>query len=146
MAHSYCLSCESELDGDCVSISDRESLTKQCEGTYPYDKRGCYTLVTQGETVTRGCIKDLSDDDYEYCQKNGGDSKLCLENGCNDQNAIEDAIDRYCYVCDSETDLNCIASLDDSLLRKCPANREDLGCFHKITGMRKPILNISARK
>lgn len=44
--HSYCVNCESGLDGNCVSISNPETLTIQCEGTYPDEKRGCYTLIT----------------------------------------------------------------------------------------------------
>ncbi|XP_031624689.1 prestalk protein-like isoform X2 [Contarinia nasturtii] len=78
---SSCVSCESGLKGKCAEISDEKSLVKQCEGTYPYEYRGCFTIM-KNKTVHRGCIKDLSEEEYEIC-KSDGNCDLCLESNCN---------------------------------------------------------------
>lgn len=93
--------------------------------------------INQDASVSRGCIKDLDDATFEQCQ-NGEDCEVCLENGCNNQDVITEEIDRYCYVCDSETNPNCISRLDESMMQKCSASKNDLGCFHTIAG----ILNL----
>lgn len=52
--HSYCMLCTSDLKGKCAEISDPDVHTTQCKGTYPYEKRGCYTLTkknTKGMSV-----------------------------------------------------------------------------------------------
>lgn len=43
--HSQCVSCESDVDGECAKVENKDSFMKKCEGTYPHEKRGCYTLV-----------------------------------------------------------------------------------------------------
>lgn len=35
------------------------------------------------ETVIRGCIKDLSANEYELCKKEPNECHLCIENSCN---------------------------------------------------------------
>lgn len=42
--YSHCVSCESDLKGECANISDASALIGKCEGQYPYDRRGCFTL------------------------------------------------------------------------------------------------------
>lgn len=84
--------------------------------------------------MSRGCIKDLDDATYKKCQ-NGQDCDTCFENVCNDQDVTTEEIDRYCYVCDSQNNQNCISNLDESMMQECPATKNDLGCFHSITGI-----------
>lgn len=43
--HSQCVSCESDVDGECAKVANKDSFMKKCDGTYPFEKRGCYTLV-----------------------------------------------------------------------------------------------------
>lgn len=41
--YSHCINCESDRGGPCSVIS--KDLSKQCLGIYPYDKRGCFTML-----------------------------------------------------------------------------------------------------
>lgn len=43
--HSQCVTCTSDLQGECADITNKDGFLQQCEGIYPYEKRGCYTLV-----------------------------------------------------------------------------------------------------
>ncbi|XP_055309662.1 uncharacterized protein LOC129573299 [Sitodiplosis mosellana] len=125
--HSKCISCESDVESECAKLTYKNSLIKQCEGTYSYEKRGCYTLK-KPTTVTRGCVKDLKPnqlDDDEMTQ--------CMGDGCNDEVVT---IDRYCHVCDSKTEPKCVSEVDDSMLKRCPDSKEDFGCFHSIKDTR----------
>lgn len=90
------------------------------------------TFKTLDEMISRGCIKDLEQNDLEKCQNKVEWSSLCLENGCNDQIV---KTDRYCYECDSETDPNCAGQINNSMLKRCPNSEQDLGCFHMIKGI-----------
>lgn len=81
--------------------------------------------------MSRGCIKDLEQSDYQATQNGTQESSLCLDDGCNDQFVKND---RLCYECDSKTDPKCINQIDSSMLKRCPDSEEDLGCFHQITG------------
>lgn len=42
---------------------------------------------------------------------------------------------RYCWQCDSRIDPNCKDTLGQKMLGLCPYAKEDLGCYHMITGM-----------
>lgn len=42
--YSSCVLCDSEKDSECYELSDSKNFTKECQGTYTYSKRGCYTF------------------------------------------------------------------------------------------------------
>lgn len=91
--------------------------------------------------MSRGCIKDLEQIDYDSAQNGVQESSLCLENGCNDQFVKND---RMCYECDSNTDPKCISQMDSSMLTSCPDSEVDLGCFHIIKGTYLLIPNLDS--
>lgn len=43
--YSHCLSCKSNLKGECALLSDPDSHVAQCKGIYSHEQRGCYTLT-----------------------------------------------------------------------------------------------------
>lgn len=111
-------------------------------GCFYHDRGGLTAANTTTATTNTDC------DDSNQCFQ-------CQTNKCNNKQtrpsslhinlfADDDAIDRYCYVCDSESEPNCVGSLDDSMLQKCPPatdeQEQDLGCFHSITGRYFPFL------
>lgn len=44
---------------------------------------GSFCLKFQDNTLTRGCIKDLDSDKYNFCQKQKDQCHLCLDDSCN---------------------------------------------------------------
>lgn len=56
----------------------------------------------------------------------------CDNSTCTKVNSWE----RYCFHCDSSTDPNCTDILDRPMVRLCSYAKEDLGCYHMITGKR----------
>lgn len=90
--------------------------------------------------VTRGCIKDLEQNDYEQLLNEVKGSSLCLEDGCNDQIV---KVNRYCYECDSENDPRCVSEMHNSMVKQCPESEQDLGCYHKTDGIYLQIRLVS---
>lgn len=42
---SWCLRCQSDINGNCAKVSDPNEFIEECDHlSYPYDKRGCYTM------------------------------------------------------------------------------------------------------
>lgn len=58
------------------------------------------------------------------------DLVLCDNPSCKKLNPWE----RFCYKCDSNINPNCTNQLDGTMIELCDFEREDLGCYHMITG------------
>ncbi|XP_055307068.1 uncharacterized protein LOC129571321 [Sitodiplosis mosellana] len=80
--YSWCVRCISDVNGRCAKTSKLDDYISQCvKSPYPFDKRGCYTNVKNGN-VTRGCIADLSDEEYKNCNPQEK-CTLCSDDKCN---------------------------------------------------------------
>lgn len=43
--YDRCAICQSGVNGECSTLQDKSNFIKSCNGPYPYDKRGCFTMV-----------------------------------------------------------------------------------------------------
>lgn len=106
---SSCIECNSLEKKDCGNPMDIYSYSTYCElqhVPYLYEESGCYSaktskdkignyrqslfiykmyfLCSAGEAgVVRGCVKDLSEAEVEYCQTSSSQCKICMGSDCN---------------------------------------------------------------
>ncbi|GAB0091248.1 proprotein convertase subtilisin/kexin type 5 [Sergentomyia squamirostris] len=85
-----CIHCRSNADGEESCADEAQGINpRQCSGDFQsFSYRGCYTMRKPNNIVIRGCIRDLSADDFVKCQEE--DSylcNLCLDQNCNTERA-----------------------------------------------------------
>ncbi|KAH8394830.1 hypothetical protein KR222_007608, partial [Zaprionus bogoriensis] len=97
-----CNVCNSTTDANCISgTSTAESPV--CEH-YLYPE--CFTHITEGGIVQRGCLMDTDDDLFDDCiSGNSSSCEICDTNGCNKD--VYPADWQSCLRCDSSSDADC---------------------------------------
>uniref|UniRef100_A0A1B0CYG4 DUF753 domain-containing protein n=1 Tax=Phlebotomus papatasi TaxID=29031 RepID=A0A1B0CYG4_PHLPP len=93
VTRQQCIHCRSNAPGQASCAESAEDLEpRACSGDFQtFASRGCYTMRKPNNIVIRGCIRDLSYDDYHnYCSFDEEESDFCvkcLDHGCNVQPA-----------------------------------------------------------
>ncbi|XP_068147667.1 G surface protein, allelic form 168 [Drosophila tropicalis] len=109
-----CAVCDSKVDPTCATNAQEVSTFTTCS-QLPHTH--CVTRLESDNSTTRGCLYDLSQNDFAACLL-GNDSNcdICNENGCNRK--VFPADRQVCYTCTSEDDVYCESNPSYSLA--CP--------------------------
>lgn len=84
-AQQFCYQCSSKSDNNC-GPQPFHTKNVTCTGIIPYDHRGCYTWVGEGDVVKRGCYSDFTADDRRNCELDEEKCERCVdESNCNEQ-------------------------------------------------------------
>uniref|UniRef100_A0A1B0CQC0 DUF753 domain-containing protein n=2 Tax=Lutzomyia longipalpis TaxID=7200 RepID=A0A1B0CQC0_LUTLO len=150
-AQGFCISCAGAACNNQPAIAASQMECMKCNGDascrygQPQDfglqclhdtllgrPEYCYSYVTGGNSVTRGCLYDpFTDENYlEQCETGAVNCTLCTFNLCN----YESYAYHTCFSCDGHTDPNC-GTLDGWYEpQECPSGTIDqVGCFTATT-------------
>ncbi|XP_055859253.1 uncharacterized protein LOC129921450 [Episyrphus balteatus] len=125
-----CVTCDSRDDVNCAIDAHQIGTVEMCN-SMPYTH--CQTSIASDGTTYRGCLADLSTDDFVNCLLSGNDTcTQCVGNVCNRETFPANRL--QCYSCDSETDRDC----EDipTKLSSCPYIRESEKCVTALGGNR----------
>ncbi|XP_055920202.1 uncharacterized protein LOC129951877 [Eupeodes corollae] len=125
-----CVVCDSSDDVNCAINAHQIGTVSLCN-SLPYPN--CFTKIASDGTTHRGCLADLSSDEFVSCILSGGDKcSHCLGDGCNKKIFPESRL--QCYSCSSETDPDC----EDipTKLSSCPYVRDSEKCVTALGGNR----------
>ncbi|XP_061395167.1 uncharacterized protein LOC133330774, partial [Musca vetustissima] len=98
-----CAVCESGDDASCAVKPFEIASFRTCSNL-PYT--GCFSKLTESGTTERGCLTDLTDNDFVACILGTDENcKACSGDGCNRE--IFPANRQQCFTCTSEEESNC---------------------------------------
>lgn len=151
-----CIKCDPDENSNC-NVIDESTTAIECATTTLGYKNLCYTYQ-KGSVSHRGCLYEAPENIFNECEN--AYSEICLtcnQTDCNRTpiiheeltlNLFHDEVVRNedksemvmsdnpsCYKCDSNINPNCTNQLDDTMIGLCEFEREDLGCYHMITGI-----------
>lgn len=115
----FCLICDALTDPTCRSNANFTMRT-QCQ--LAVKPRGCFLFDDGGETVKRGCISDLVEDEITMCRRERAECKTCIGDDCNAKPTFQ-----RCRVCNSSDSVNCIRSPGSFASQVCRSYQDE--CF-----------------
>lgn len=105
----YTFTCHSHLP------KSNKSEPEVIECPITFQKLGCYARkIENSNSVSRGCVAHLSEDEQELCQKNGPDCKVCEDHNCNKLSYF-----LKCVTCDSSIDSGCVNVAANATVEQC---------------------------
>lgn len=120
-----CVKCNSETDENCAK--NPKSITPtECD--HEGDK--CATFYTKDNKIIRNCLQTILSEEDVTEEDEENNIIACPDSSC-DKTVSEE---QFCYQCDSRSNPNCTHKLETEMMKECPSDSEDLGCYHMITG------------
>lgn len=100
MDGEFCITCDSQLDPNCI---DNVNISMRTQCNLAVTMIGCYLFDDGGSIVKRGCLSDLISYEISMCRQQGQFCKTCVGNDCNRQLEFQ-----RCLSCDSMTNADCL--------------------------------------
>lgn len=131
----YCIVCDSRNQSNCADAPSTSDSEKCSLAVTPL---GCFLEIDEGSNVKRGCISDLAADERKKYLENSDTAKVCTGYNCNLKKSFQ-----KCFVCDSNTDPNCLSNnieriklcaiYDDQCYTFVNGSRTFRGCLNDLT-------------